>query len=109
VTALPAVALTRIAAATDREPIAVRLREWAAGTSTVALVVTAPAWVLLLTRGVLYPLFAGDDLSNSWGGPTLVGAWAAHFAVGVAVLLAVSGILAAFGSGDAARRPNRID
>jgi hypothetical protein len=73
------------------------------------LVITAPAWLLLATRGVLYPLFGSDDLDNSWGGPTLVGAWAAHFAVGVAVLLAVSFILAAFGSPGAARRPRRID
>jgi len=34
--------------------------------------------------------FDSANLNNSWGGPTLAGAWAVHLALGVALLLAVA-------------------
>ncbi|MEU6187935.1 hypothetical protein [Nocardia sp. NPDC047038] len=47
-------------------------------------------------RGVCYPLVASDDLEDSWGGPTLAGAWAVHAALGVGLLpvwlLALAGL-----------------
>lgn len=52
----------------------------------IALFVTAPFWLLLTFRGVLYPAFGADDLDQSWGGPTLVGAWVTHLVVGLAAL-----------------------
>jgi hypothetical protein len=94
VTALPATIIAGIATATNRVEVAARLRQRLAGVSVVAQVVTAPLWLLVLLRGVLYPLIGADDLQDSWGGPTLAGAWAAHFAIGVAVLVAVSLVLA---------------
>ncbi len=39
--------------------------------------------VLGFTRGALYPLIADHDYQNSWGGPTLAGAWAVHALLGV--------------------------
>ncbi len=32
--------------------------------------------------GILYPVFDAANLRNSWGGPTLAGAWVTHFARG---------------------------
>jgi hypothetical protein len=93
-TALPAVVMARIATATNRVDLAVRLRQRAGGVSVLSLVLTAPLWLLVVLRGVLYPLTGADDLQNAWGGPTLVGAWAVHFAIGVGILLAVSFFLA---------------
>jgi hypothetical protein len=55
--------------------------------------------VLGLVRGLAYPLVGDRDLENSWGGPTLMGAWAVHAALAVllqpvaAVLLADVGVL----------------
>ncbi|WP_069161096.1 sensor domain-containing protein [Nocardia altamirensis] len=42
--------------------------------------------VLGAVRGVAYPLVAGDNYENSWGGPTLAGAWAVHAVLGLGVL-----------------------
>ncbi|WP_194813603.1 hypothetical protein [Nocardia sp. XZ_19_385] len=50
------------------------------------------AWFLLFlatvaaVRGIAYPLLTGDDYENSWGGPTLGGAWAVHAALGIGLL-----------------------
>lgn len=44
----------------------------------------AAFWAVFLARGVCYPLAEwGNDVSASWGGPTMAGAWAAHFGVGL--------------------------
>ncbi|MFJ3787783.1 hypothetical protein [Kitasatospora sp. NPDC090091] len=60
----------------------------------LAALLTGVLWADVLARGVCYPLAEwGQDVSQAWGGPTLIGAWAAHFGVGVltlAVLLPVS-------------------
>ena len=82
-TALPAALLSPVAGVGKRDPA-----------PTVALIVTAPFWLLILLRGVLYPAIGADNLEQSWGGPTLVGAWVTHLAVGVAALLVVSLVLA---------------
>jgi hypothetical protein len=94
-TALPAVTLAGVAAAANREDIATGLRRWTAGVSRTALLVTAPLWLIVVLRGLLYPAFASRDLENSWGGPTLAGAWAAHLLIGIAALLTVSFVVAA--------------
>jgi len=51
--------------------------------------VLAPIWVLFLVNGVLWPVFDGPP-ERSWGGPTLAGAWAAHFFQGPPLLLALT-------------------
>ena len=93
-TALPAVIIAGSATATHRVELAARLRQRAAGVSVVFLALTGPLWLIIAWRGVLYPLTGADDLEDSWGGPTLAGAWAAHLGLGVAILLAVSFVLA---------------
>ncbi|GAA1185387.1 hypothetical protein F4556_000117 [Kitasatospora gansuensis] len=58
---------------------------------------TGVLWADVLVRGVCYPLAEwGNDVSHAWGGPTMGGAWAAHFAVGMltlAILLPVVRLL----------------
>jgi hypothetical protein len=93
-TALPAVVMARIATATHHVDLAARLWQRAVGVSVAFLVLTGPPWLIVAWRGVLYPLVGADDLQDSWGGPTLAGAWAAHLGLGVAILLAVSFVLA---------------
>ena len=39
-----------------------------------------------LVNGVLYPLVDAHDYQHSWGGPTLAGAWAAHFLISLVFL-----------------------
>ncbi|WP_327139496.1 hypothetical protein [Nocardia sp. NBC_01327] len=53
--------------------------------------------VVALLRGAFYPLIAGNDLENSWGGPSLAGTWAVHAALGVGLFPLWSLPLAAFG------------
>ncbi|MGQ4615777.1 hypothetical protein [Nocardia sp. R7R-8] len=54
--------------------------------------------VLGAFRGVCYPLVARDDFENSWGGPTLAGAWAVHAALGLGLLPAWLLLLAGLGA-----------
>jgi hypothetical protein len=93
-TALPALIMAGIAAGANRAELAARLRQRAVAVSVLFLALTGPLWLIIVLRGVLYPVIAADDLQDSWGGPTLVGAWAAHLGLGVAILLAVSFVLA---------------
>ena len=53
--------------------------------------------VLVLVRGLAYPLVAADGYENSWGGPTLAGAWAVHAALGVLIAPVFVGSIALFG------------
>lgn len=70
--------------------------------NALAFLLAGPSAVLLVTRGVLYPVAtAGEDVSSAWGGPTPAGAWAAHFAIGLALVAAVAAVLVA------TRRPHR--
>ncbi|NEC06695.1 hypothetical protein [Streptomyces sp. SID7909] len=70
--------------------------------NALAFALAAPSVVLLLTRGLLYPLAtAGEDTSHAWGGPTPAGAWAAHFAIALAMVTVVAVLLTA------TRRPHR--
>ncbi len=48
-------------------------------------------------RGIFYPLIADHDLENSWGGPTLAGAWAVHALLGVGLLPVWGLVLAGLG------------
>ena len=68
----------------------------------LAFVLASPSVVLLLTRGLFYPVAtAGEDVSHAWGGPTPAGAWAAHFAIALALVVAVAALLVT------TRRPHR--
>jgi hypothetical protein len=69
---------------------ATRLRALTAGVPIAAYVVTGVVWFPLLHSGIFYPVFDAGNLQNSWGGPTLVGAWATHFALALGLLLAVA-------------------
>ncbi|MET7770661.1 hypothetical protein [Nocardia sp. NPDC005366] len=51
-----------------------------------------------LVRGVAYPLVAAHDHENSWGGPTLGGAWLVHAALGVGLLPLWGVLLAGLGA-----------
>ncbi|MBC6456661.1 hypothetical protein [Actinomadura sp. HBU206391] len=51
------------------------------------------AWAVFIARGVLYPVFGADHLERSWGGPSLAGAWAAHFIQGPPLLFVVTLVL----------------
>lgn len=46
--------------------------------------------ILCVLRGVLYPLVDRGPYNHSWGGPSVGGAWLAHF--GVAVPFAAAGV-----------------
>jgi hypothetical protein len=59
----------------------------------VAFALLAPAWAVFVARGVLYPVFGADHLAQSWGGPSLVGAWLAHFVQGPPLLLFLTVVL----------------
>lgn len=56
----------------------------------VAFVLVMPVWTVFLARGVFYPVFGADTLDQSWGGPTLAGAWFVHFVTGLLSILAVT-------------------
>lgn len=49
--------------------------------------------ILFVLRGVLYPLVDQGPYDDSWGGPSVVGAWLAHFGVGVPFAVAGVGAL----------------
>lgn len=88
-----------------REPFELRAPSpWRTAAHTVlAAAIGLLAWfavflaAVALVRGACYPLIAGDDLENSWGGPTLAGAWAVHAALGVGLFPLWLLPLAAFG------------
>ncbi|MFC9660096.1 hypothetical protein ACFVJ5_07655 [Nocardia sp. NPDC127606] len=53
--------------------------------------------VLVLVRGLAYPLVAADGYETSWGGPTLAGAWLVHAALGALIAPAFVAVIALFG------------
>jgi hypothetical protein len=59
----------------------------------VSFALLAPSWAIFIARGVLYPIFGADHLEQSWGGPSLIGAWLAHFIQGPPLLLIITFIL----------------
>ncbi|MRH90628.1 hypothetical protein GFY24_24840 [Nocardia sp. SYP-A9097] len=78
---------------------------WRAAAHTVLAAATALlSWFALFLalvgalRGVAYPLIAAHDYQNSWGGPTLAGAWAVHGLLGVGLLPLWILLLAGFGA-----------
>src|SRR5215472_844451 len=87
---LPVRIVSWIAAGAGAASVAGRLRALTHGIPAAAYVVTGLAWVPLVPDGILYPLFDSANLNHSWGGPTLIGAWAVHLALGLALLLAVA-------------------
>jgi hypothetical protein len=74
------------------------------GHSVLSILLGAAALVplgielLSLLRGLLYGLVDRGPYDNSWGGPSMAGAWLAHFAVGIPftslAALALAGIAA---------------
>jgi hypothetical protein len=60
----------------------------------LSLALTAYLWLLVLGN-LAYPLRPGTmgSYRDSWGGPTLAGAWAVHAAVGLLFLFAIPWIL----------------
>jgi hypothetical protein len=67
-----------------------RLRAVTAGVPVAAYIVTGVAWFFVLHSGIFYPVFDAGDLQNSWGGPTLVGAWVVHLALALGLLFVVA-------------------
>ncbi|WP_320067838.1 hypothetical protein [Micromonospora sp. RTGN7] len=63
-----------------------------------AALVPLGAVLLIVARGALYGFVEPGPFDNSWGGPTLAGAWLAHFLIGIpfalAGLAALAGIAA---------------
>ena len=59
----------------------------------VSFALIAAAWSIVVTRGFLYPFFAGNNLEDSWGGPTLAGAWLVHWLIGLPMVAAVAAVL----------------
>lgn len=59
----------------------------------LAFALIAPVWALFLTRGVLYPVFGANNLEQSWGGPTLAGAWLVHFIQGPPLIFVMTLVL----------------
>ncbi len=70
-----------------------------ASTALLGMGLGLVAWLIIListqatVNGAFYPLLDAHDYENSWGGPTLVGAWAAHAALAVPVLVAAVWLL----------------
>ncbi|GAB2540414.1 hypothetical protein [Nocardia heshunensis] len=67
-----------------REPGPVRSAVHTVLAAAVAMVAWFAAFLMIMAavRGIFYPLIAAHDYQHSWGGPTLAGAWAVHFAGG---------------------------
>jgi hypothetical protein len=59
----------------------------------VSFALLGPAWAVFIARGVLYPVFGADHLDRSWGGPSLAGAWVAHFIQGPPLLFVITLVL----------------
>jgi hypothetical protein len=64
----------------------------------VAFIITAVPLMLFVGRGLLYPVwYGGPEHRLDWGGPTLVGRWAAHAGVGVLTILACLAVVVPIG------------
>lgn len=93
-TACPSLIVAWIAGATGHDEMADRQRKGCARIPRVAIVVTGGLWIYVIAAGVLYPVTDSGNLANSWGGPTLAGAWLVHLGLLLALLVVVSLILA---------------
>ncbi|MFD8206656.1 hypothetical protein ACFV2S_09670 [Streptomyces sp. NPDC059695] len=78
-----------------RRPGAGRLAAHALMSVPLGLLALVPVGVeiLFVLRGVLYPVVDHGPYDHSWGGPSMAGAWAAHFLVGLALAVAGLGVL----------------
>ncbi|MFI9504049.1 sensor domain-containing protein [Nocardia sp. NPDC052566] len=81
------------------ERLAVRAAVHAVLSGVVGLLTWFLAFLagLAAVRGAFYPLLASGNYENSWGGPTLAGAWAVHALLGIGLLPAWLAVLAALG------------
>ncbi|MFE3545349.1 hypothetical protein ACFXK0_20500 [Nocardia sp. NPDC059177] len=88
-----------------RVPVsAERVSWWRCGVhSVLAAGVGLVSWflvllaIMVLIRGLAYPLLVGDGYENAWGGPTLVGAWLVHALLGLLLAPAFIGLVALLG------------
>lgn len=80
---------------TTREPGPGRLLAHAFLCLPLGLLAVVPVGmeVLFVLRGVLYPLVDRGPYDHSWGGPTVGGAWLAHFVIALPFALAALGSL----------------
>lgn len=62
--------------------------------SVLAFVLVVPIWAIFVTRGIFYPAFGADNLEDSWGGPTLAGAWFVHFIQGPPLIMLSMALIA---------------
>ncbi|WP_426368327.1 hypothetical protein [Streptomyces sp. E-08] len=78
-----------------RRPGAWRLSAHALMSVPLGLLALVPVGVevLFVLRGVLYPVVDHGPYDHSWGGPSMAGAWAAHFLIGLALAAAGLGAL----------------
>ncbi|KAF0846966.1 hypothetical protein [Nocardia caishijiensis] len=53
--------------------------------------------VLVLVRGLAYPMLVGDGYRNAWGGPTPAGAWAVHAVLGLLLAPSFLAVVAVLG------------
>jgi hypothetical protein len=83
-----------------RDPSTVRAILHSVLAVTVGLLTLFVAFLAILAavRGIAYPVIAGGDYENSWGGPTLAGAWAVHALLGVGLLPAWLALVAGLGA-----------
>lgn len=87
---LPLRIVASVSSATGGHRSAAHLRTLTSGVPIVAYAMTGVAWFFLLHSGIFYPMFDAGDLQDSWGGPTLVGAWVVHLLLATALLLVVA-------------------
>ncbi|MFE7596712.1 hypothetical protein [Streptomyces sp. NPDC057494] len=83
------------ALSSTRRPGAWRLSGHALMSVPLGLLALIPVGVeiLFVLRGVLYPVFEHGPYDHAWGGPSMAGAWAAHFLIGLALAAAGLGAL----------------
>ncbi|WP_205327346.1 hypothetical protein [Glycomyces sp. YM15] len=74
------------------------------GHALIGLGLGLAAWILLgfvvltFARGALYGLFDRGPYDDAWGGPSLAGAWAVHFATSTVFQLAVLAVVIGIGA-----------
>ena len=81
--------------ASSRQPSAPRLLAHALLSIPLGLLSLIPIGIeiLFVLRGILYPLVDHGPYTHSWGGPSVGGAWLAHFAISLPFAAAGLGAL----------------
>lgn len=98
----PATALPRRVFGTGEGPPPKRAVTW--GHALIGLGLGIAAWILLsfivltFARGALYGLFDRGPYDDSWGGPTLAGAWTVHFVTSTVFQIAALFVVTSIGA-----------